>query len=237
SIKWTRAQLFGGKLSHQRRAPNAWNAYVRKQLQESNKERPAGQKYKLPQFIAQFCSEITRGYCNLTEEEKACLVKELACQRQGKVSTIRTSPKSLQKLVNAAFSGMEKEVSITSRHCTWASLNSRTAVEGFYIAVRSDVEHFHEAKIFCSPKAATFIKDVLKYEPKHLALKLESWVSAATTNQRLPLTKLVSLCHCNIQDGLDVVLKSNNTVVKQVQMNYGNYERKIVEKYGVGLAG
>jgi len=38
------------------------------------------------------------------------------------------------------------------------------------------VEHYHEAKVFLTAKAKSFIKDVLHFEPKLLALKFESWV-------------------------------------------------------------
>lgn len=44
------------------------------------------------------------------------------------------------------------------------------------MAVRGDLEHYHEAKLFLTTKAKSFIKDVLHFEPKLLALKFESWV-------------------------------------------------------------
>ncbi|KAG1745371.1 uncharacterized protein EDB91DRAFT_1017497, partial [Suillus paluster] len=56
--------------------------------------------------------------------------------------------------------------------------------------------------------------------------------SGGTVNQRLSLTKLISLCHQLIQDGLGML--SHNSFQK-VQMNYDNYEGKIVETYGVAL--
>ena len=53
---------------------------------------------------------------------------------------------------------------------------SRTGVQGFYIAVRSSIEDYNEPKVYFSDKAISFVKNVLKMEPQHLALKLESWV-------------------------------------------------------------
>ncbi|KAG1835879.1 hypothetical protein DFJ58DRAFT_847293 [Suillus subalutaceus] len=67
----------------------------------------------------------------------------------------------------------------------WSAINARTAVEGFYIAVRGDLEHYHEAKIFLTPKAKSFIKDILHFEPKHLALKFESWVVGDFASKRV----------------------------------------------------
>ncbi|KAG1734108.1 hypothetical protein EDB19DRAFT_1911214 [Suillus lakei] len=91
------------------------------------------------------------------------------------------------------------------------------------------------------PKVASFIKDMLDMEPKCFTLKLESWVvgdfdNTATISQRLSLTKLVSLCHWNIQDGLNIILAMTKpSCKKKVMMNYDNYEQKIMETYAVAL--
>jgi len=50
-----------------------------------------------------------------------------------------------------------------------------TGVQGFYIAVRGSVEDYNEPKVYFSDKAVSFVKNVLKMEPQHLALRLESW--------------------------------------------------------------
>ncbi|KAG1729623.1 uncharacterized protein EDB91DRAFT_1252938 [Suillus paluster] len=117
----------------------------------------------------------------------------------------------------------------------------RTGLEGMYIAVRGDVEQYHEPKLFYTAKVGSFIKDVLGMEPKRFALKVKSWVvgdfdSGGTVNRRLSLTKLISLCRQLIQDGLDIILPTlKHPPKKKVQMNYDNYEGKIVETYGVAL--
>jgi hypothetical protein len=72
-------------------------------------------------------------------------------------------------------------------------------------------------------------------------------------SKRLTLTKLVSMCRRNIQDGLgnlcshwlqastdhespDIITATLNPVPeKRVVMNYENYERKIVETYSIAL--
>jgi hypothetical protein len=58
----------------------------------------------------------------------------------------------------------------------WTAINAHTSIQGFYIAVWGDLEHFHEAKLFLTAKAKSFIKDVLHFKLKHLALKFETWV-------------------------------------------------------------
>jgi hypothetical protein len=110
----------------------------------------------------------------------------------------------------------------------WTAIQARTGIEGIYLVVRGDVEQYHEPKLFYTPKVASFIKDVLGMELKRFALKLESWVvgdfgqfkvsgeasnvlncnvdNTATISQWLSLTKLVSLCHRNIQDSLGTSL-------------------------------
>ncbi|KAG1806942.1 hypothetical protein EV424DRAFT_1544032 [Suillus variegatus] len=152
--------------------------------------------------------------------------------RQSRVKVTRANPKALQKDVNATFKTMQTE---------WASIQARTGLEGMYLAVRGDVEQYHEPKLFYTAKVGSFIKDVLGMEPKRFALKVESWVvgdfdSAGTVSQRLSLTKLVSLCRQHIQDGLDIIIPTlRHPPKKKVKMNYNNYEGKIVETYGVAL--
>ncbi|KAI6013726.1 hypothetical protein BKA83DRAFT_4015317, partial [Pisolithus microcarpus] len=60
-------------------------------------------------------------------------------------------------------------------------------------------------------------------------------VATATKYQR-PLNKLVSECHALIQEELDYLLTKKKVMVN-VKMNYTNYERQIVERYGVMLMG
>ncbi|KAG2361987.1 hypothetical protein BDR07DRAFT_1584621, partial [Suillus spraguei] len=110
-------------------------------------------------------------------------------------------------------------------------------MEGFYIAVQGDLEHYHKAKLFLTDKAKSFIRDVLHFEPKLLALKFKPWVSAMSTSQWLLLSKLVSLCRQNIQDGLDNILQKNKLASKKIPMNYDNYEKRVVEIYAVAIDG
>jgi hypothetical protein len=56
------------------------------------------------------------------------------------------------------------------------ALCARTGTEGFYVAVRSSVEDLSEPKLFFTEKAEKFVKEVLDVEPRHLGLKLESYI-------------------------------------------------------------
>ncbi|KAG1904242.1 uncharacterized protein F5891DRAFT_1184437 [Suillus fuscotomentosus] len=88
-------------------------------------------------------------------------------------------------------------------------------VEGFYVAVHGDVEHFHKLKIFYTPKVKSFIKEITHLDPKHFALKFESWVMG----------------------NFDAINTKNHLSKKKINMNYDNYESKIVEKHGIILEG
>lgn len=145
--------------------------------------RGPGERYRLPAFIAANHAKLHHEYSRLPEAGKKKLRLGIDELRATRVNIVRSNPKALIKDVNSTFSTMEKEVSLlTTSLCStwlsvtqWLAIHARTSVEGFYIAVRGDLEHYHEAKIFLTAKAKSFIKDVLHFEPKHLALKFESW--------------------------------------------------------------
>ncbi|KAG1724732.1 hypothetical protein EDB19DRAFT_1915398 [Suillus lakei] len=215
SLKWTHAQLNGSQLTRQRRKASAWNAFVRGKLNEANEARGPGQCYRLPAFIAAHHTELQWTYRKLSESEKKKL--------QLDIDDLRTT-----------------WVNITE----WTAINVHTSMEGFYITVWGDLEHYHEAKLFLTDKANSFIKDVLHFEPKLLTLKFKSWVvgnfsteSAMSTSRWLLLSKLVSLCRQNIQDGLDNILQKNKLASKKIPMNYDNYEKRIVKIYAVAING
>ncbi|KAG2744460.1 hypothetical protein P692DRAFT_20745511 [Suillus brevipes Sb2] len=240
SLKWTRKQLYTSRGVFNRRSANPWNAFVKQKLDEENKGRAPGERLKLPAFIKAHSSELTSTYLHLSSADKNRLRENVNTYRQSRMKVTRVNPKTLQKDVNATFKTMQTE---------WAGIQARTGLEGMYIAVRGDVEQYHEPKLFYTAKVGSFIKDVLGMEPKRFALKVESWVaynkhnllnfcvdSGGTVNRRVSLTKLISLCRQLIQDGLDIVLPTlKHPPKKKVQMNYDNYEGKIVETYSVAL--
>ncbi|KAG2106139.1 Alpha/Beta hydrolase protein [Suillus discolor] len=49
-------------------------------------------------------------------------------------------------------------------------------IEGFYVAVRDSIEDLSEPKVFFTQKAEKFAKDILNVEPRHLGLKLKSFI-------------------------------------------------------------
>ncbi|KAG1853524.1 hypothetical protein F4604DRAFT_1548900, partial [Suillus subluteus] len=188
SLKWTRAQLNGGRLTRQRRKASAWNAFVSAKLNKANETRAPGKRYRLPAYISAHYAQLQQTYACLSESEKKKLQLGIDDLRTMRVNIVRSNPKALLKDVNSTFNTMEKE-------------------------------HFHEAKVFLTAKAKSFIKDVLHFEPKHLALKFD-----------------VVLCY-GLMRGADSILQENNLASKKVQMNYENYEKNIIEVYGVAING
>ncbi|KAI6032332.1 hypothetical protein BKA83DRAFT_4016212, partial [Pisolithus microcarpus] len=61
------------------------------------------------------------------------------------------------------------------------------------------------------------------------------YMPTATKHQH-PLNKLISECRALIQEELDYLLMKKK-VSANVKMNYTNYERQIVERYGIMLTG
>ncbi|KAG1723338.1 hypothetical protein EDB19DRAFT_1600601, partial [Suillus lakei] len=250
SLKWTRAQLNGGQLTRQRHKASSWNTFVSIKLTEANETRGPGERYRLPAFIAANHTKLRQEYNSLLEANKSKLrlsINELCATR---VNIVHSNPKALIKDINSTFSIMEKEVSLLtmSLYSTWLSvvqclaIHACTAVEGFYIAVRGDLEHYHKVKIFLTAKAKSFVKDILHFEPKHLALKFESWAvgdfSACSLIQCRPCVSDPS----NVQSHqrlpqTENILQKHKLTSKKVLMNYDNYEKKIVEVYAVPIDG
>ncbi|KAG1756912.1 uncharacterized protein EDB91DRAFT_1041445, partial [Suillus paluster] len=214
---------------------NAWNVFVRQKLNEANEELTTGERWKLPTFIAAHQAELMGGYCQLSEAAKNDLRRDINVFHESRVKIVHLNPKALQKQVNAIFHSMEKEVSTG-----WTNITSCTGVEGFYVAVCGHIEHFHEAKIFCTPKAQSFVKEVLNLDPKCFTLKFESWAirdfGVWSYNHLSPM-KLISMCHRSIQKGLNEIVQKHKLSWKKIKMNYDNYEQKIVETYRIELDG
>jgi hypothetical protein len=74
-------------------------------------DREAGDRYRLPQFVAQEGQSLKRQYRKLSEDEKKNLRRDIEAVRERRVRVNRANPKAVQHDVNAAFSGMENEVS------------------------------------------------------------------------------------------------------------------------------
>ncbi|KAI6016492.1 hypothetical protein EDC04DRAFT_2608482 [Pisolithus marmoratus] len=139
--------------------------------------------------------------------------------------------------MSAAFNAMDNELQ-------WTFLCLSLGIEGFYVVVHGGIEDPSTPKLYFSEKGEKFFCLVLDLEPCHLALKFEAFIISDlaeridSTLQHWPhtLNKLISECRMAIQKGLDEVLHDNR-ITRTGQMNYDNYEHKIVEWLGMKLVG
>ncbi|KAJ2982279.1 hypothetical protein NUW54_g10771 [Trametes sanguinea] len=236
TLGWTKSQLFiGGKLIRQRRGPNVWNAFVRTRLNAANADLPAGSRWKLKDFVKLHSMTLCKEYANLSLGKHTTLREGLSGVRLTRTRIICASPKAIQQDADATFQAMENE---------WVAICSRTAMQGFYVTVRGSYDHMQEPKIFVTAAAENFIREVLGLEPRALLLKFEAWVINKMNNTqpvvkpRVKTPQAISLCRSIIQKGLEEILKKNAySLKKKVQMNYDNYEGRIVEVFGVALIG
>ncbi|KAG1785798.1 uncharacterized protein HD556DRAFT_1201250, partial [Suillus plorans] len=133
SLKWTRAQLNGGRLTRQRRKASAWNAFVRAKLNRANETRGPGERYRLPAYISAHYAELQQTYARLSESEKKKLRLGIDDLRAMRVNIVRSNPKALLKDVNSTFNTMEKEVFISEATCSWVCIigeeSSRSATQ------------------------------------------------------------------------------------------------------------
>ncbi|TFK58842.1 hypothetical protein BDN72DRAFT_744131, partial [Pluteus cervinus] len=225
SLKWARTQVGVGKV--RTRKPTAWNAYVRERMQEVNKDLRPGETYTLINFMRAYKSNLREGFQKLTPERREELRNSLVQVQAARVRTIRANPRAVAKNVDSTFKEMTKH---------WLALCNNFGVEGMFIATRSSVEDTWNPHAFCTPKAASFCKRVLQREPETLALQVESWsVNAAS---KLNRSMIYNRSRTMILDGLNAILAEINPTRRKIgRMNYTNYEKKIVEAFGVELVG
>lgn len=93
-------------------------------------EREAGDRYCLPEFVAQNGSTLKKQYRKLSETEKKNLTKDIEAVREKRMKVCRANPKAAQHDVNAAFSNMEHEVSWI---LTWDSVLTRFIVDSDHV--------------------------------------------------------------------------------------------------------
>ncbi|KAG1863676.1 hypothetical protein F4604DRAFT_1929077 [Suillus subluteus] len=138
SLKWTHSQLFLRTcMLHQQQCVNSWNTFVRAKLNEANEA-----------YNAQVLEA-----------------------RKKKNQVAQANPKAILHDVNATFTSMDHEARILSFFrfksnsffiiLQWMALCARTGAEGFYVAVRSNIEDLSEPKMFFTEKAKKFVKEVL----------------------------------------------------------------------------
>jgi hypothetical protein len=60
------------------------------------------------------------------------------------------------------------------------AVEQRTGCKGIYIAVRGDIEHHGEPKIYMGPEGERFFKDMLNTNPQKFAMQFEAYIVGGT---------------------------------------------------------
>ncbi|TFK65039.1 hypothetical protein BDN72DRAFT_901014 [Pluteus cervinus] len=233
SKRWASTQMYIP--DRRKRAPSAWNGFVREKLQEANKDLPVGTRQVLAEFLRARNTELRAEYSTLSAQQRELLVRNLQIVPEKCVKVIRDSPRANCRRVTAGFNKLR--VMLTS-------LVAITGLELIVVGVRGQYKDINKAEVFCTPRMEDFVEDALGMTPEELAMKADGYsVSGLRLGARptsdLPRGTLVSKCRKQIQSGLQTIINSarKSSYRRKTVMNYENYERRIVEKHSVALIG
>ncbi|KAF8572842.1 hypothetical protein K439DRAFT_1625493 [Ramaria rubella] len=207
-------------------APNAWNMFVSRELRAYNDEQPKGSCLTSSVYLGSHYPALVRKYSNLSAEEKQDLQSTLLAMQQ------HAMPKALQHDVDATFDRMEIE---------WQGIKERVGIKGFYMAVCTDVEHYHQPKHYFSKKAMNFFQESLHLDPMCVLMQFEAWAVGGPepanegSKAKRPVSEEIAECRSIIQEGLYSILQLHKK--KKVGMNYSNYKLEIVKELYVELQG
>ncbi|KAI5988572.1 hypothetical protein EDD15DRAFT_2172349, partial [Pisolithus albus] len=172
SLKWTKTQLFLTTRLRDHRHVNSWNGSLKAKLREANAGREVGQWLRLTNFIVQNRQELLAAYSLLTIDQKQAYNNAIVAACAAAVPTARSNHKSVSQVVSSAFSKMDKQVNQYARGILQNMLIMFLhSVDGSLCTNWS-----RGPKVFFTEKVEKFICNVLGIEPRHLALRLESWV-------------------------------------------------------------
>ncbi|KAJ7737602.1 hypothetical protein DFH07DRAFT_779285 [Mycena maculata] len=162
---------------------------------------------------------------NMSEDEKNCLLKQLASKRKVEFKGIRATNKSL------AMDAMQTANSINDQ---LIDLFERTGVRAFAMFTRSHAEDSAVPNIVDSDNAREFFKQAFGKSFSEYVRKFEQWSCTLdkdddSRNDVQSVRKQIVLL---ILDGLRKI--KNN---RKLAMEYVNYRADIVHKLGVELAG
>ncbi|KAI0056619.1 hypothetical protein BV25DRAFT_1832039 [Artomyces pyxidatus] len=225
----------GGKKGTTRRAANAWSTFQGRRIRELNQGRAEGDRFKIGTVPEEEMEIMREEYRALTADEVAELKDECQQAREEKDTAVKLSSKAIEKDFN---------VTLKSINVQLEALMNRTGCEIILIGVRGNVANHQQPHVFVSDKAKSWLKHAYDTEPDKAGLQLEGFAisggpaKATTVSAKQAHHLDVAECRTTIQAGLDAILfHKHKKPLGCVSMNYTNYERKIVEQYGVELQG
>ncbi|KAI0309409.1 hypothetical protein OF83DRAFT_1179657 [Amylostereum chailletii] len=219
----------------QRRTVNAWNAFLAHKAEQVFQDDTVG-KVKIRTFIANNKELLQKEYNELSSETRKALVDKLTAAKDDKLGKVRLSKQSIQKDFDHAFKNIHLDTQATQR---------RSQAEAFSIAVKTNPLHHQAPAVHAGRVVEGWLRQVYHTTPAEMALSLECYASTGIVQgddlrKRASFTDDLKYVRRQIQLTLDTLLRSIGKLAvskKSVQMNYKNYEKDIVEKFGVALVG
>ncbi|KAH9929137.1 hypothetical protein B0H21DRAFT_826223 [Amylocystis lapponica] len=218
----------GGVKLQSKRKPNAFNAWSRRLAQEANEGAAVGSATSLLELQKENIEE----YHNLAEAEKAELIAELEEQRASRSQGLRLNTRGRKQDIDNVCKKIE---------CMLFGLKCRVGIEAFYCVVRSTPEFDMIPRwFFTTPQIDNYLRGAVRkgWNPEHIGTLTEAFsVAGCDFMTYLSTSKMkADWMKGEIRDKINTMLV-NITGKKKAQMNYVNYEKEIVLKYGVELHG
>ncbi|KAF7981821.1 hypothetical protein HWV62_31943 [Athelia sp. TMB] len=206
-----------------KRAPSLRNAIVHEFAETINSCLPKGSKKSLAEIQAMIDED--GGIMEVTDERASQLIANLITYRDTKQTGVRANNRSASMDINAVCERITIELD---------NLADRTGYSAFFLGARNSVNDAMPPIFHGSGDAEKFFSECFGKTTWEVSKLFEQWLCKreTTIEKRDTVMKVRSECIGLIKQGLHA--KTNND---RIEMNYVNYEEKIVIPYQVKLVG
>ncbi|KAI0693024.1 hypothetical protein BC835DRAFT_1520743 [Cytidiella melzeri] len=223
------------RIYQQKRGPNRWNAFLRRELQLMNDALPEGAtRYKIGD--GPLMAQLLERWNAMDEEERVAAtedkLKEMVNDRELKETTQKTSPLAVLTDVRRTLGVIEKEL---------ANLHQRTGVEVVMLAVRNNHKSSLKPHTFCtSDRIPSFWEQIFDVSLPDIAVLMEAHFLAQTKLKKVevdPPKKHTQVLHDLKQKTGALILAKFKEISggKATRMNYQNFDAAITSKFGITI--
>ncbi|CAL1697547.1 unnamed protein product [Somion occarium] len=225
---YLRLFFFGAESHAKKRQPSAYNAYISAMAADTNSDAAAGSASSLINVQ----SDHREAYYELTQEEKDEFVAELLQKRETEQKGSRPNQRSRIQDASAVLRLIEQEL---------LGLKHRVGIEGFFCVVKNNTEfNMGPQWFFTDQEIERYLSISVRkgWDTGYIGAIAEAFAVAGCdtmktlTNAKQKATYLMTSIQDEIQQKLTDI-----TGNKDSQMKYVNYERDIVQRYGIELQG
>ncbi|SJL18338.1 uncharacterized protein ARMOST_21924 [Armillaria ostoyae] len=197
------------------------DAKILYQTKENNEGKPVGVKLRLEEL--QELAKTDPRCDELTEEEIQSLKEEIYAKRLDKQQGAQISHKSAANDYRHTADLIESVL---------IGLGHRTGARGFAILSRGSVDDAMPPSLLQIPGSTAFLSTIVKVDPTDFVRQFEQFSCTVDHKAREDQSSIRKDIIRLISEGLEAI-----THVKGVNMNYQNYEKSVVIRYGVKLIG